>query len=210
MMTKAKTRKRRRWSLAQIYHHVLRQSPSPEAAKIAISEARLHLWGEQREHIARPNLRLDPGEKPPPLDPEITPDCLLPTVQYRSWDWERGRASWTDPETRSLFEYLGIYGLVDDVLEHWPEQAERTEGVKPRVGLPRRDTRGVKSEIDWEEILCVAAVLMVRNRFKKLVDLEKAVFKHFGEGWPDGGPAVSTMQQHLGALHTALKEALGL
>jgi len=153
----------------------------PRRPLIAISEARLHLWGEQREHKARPNLRLDPREKPPPLDPEITPDCLLPAVQYRSWDWERGRASWTDPETRSLFEHLGIYGLVDDVLQHWPEQAERT-GVEPRVGLPRRDTRGVKSEIDWEEILCVAAVLMVRNRFKKLVDLEKAVFKHFGEG----------------------------
>jgi hypothetical protein len=28
------------WSLADIYHHVLKQSPSPEAAKIAISEAR--------------------------------------------------------------------------------------------------------------------------------------------------------------------------
>jgi hypothetical protein len=46
----AKTRKPPRWSLAQIYHHVLRQSPSPEAAKIAISEAVLHLWGERREH----------------------------------------------------------------------------------------------------------------------------------------------------------------
>jgi hypothetical protein len=127
----AKTRKPPRWSLAQIYHHVLRQSPSPEAAKIAISEAVLHLWGERYEHKARPDLKLKSGEKPPPVDPEITPDCLLPTVQYESWDWERSRAFWTDRNTHSLFEYVGIHGLVDEVLKLWPVQPVRRD-LTPR------------------------------------------------------------------------------
>jgi hypothetical protein len=134
-MTTPQTRKPRRWSLAQIYHHVLRQSPSPEAAKIAISKARrrrkLHLRGKQREHKARPNLKLKPNEEPRPVDPEITPDCLLPTVQYEYWDWERSRASWREPDTLSLFEYVGIYGLVDEVLEIWPQQPVQQE-PKPR------------------------------------------------------------------------------
>ena len=132
-----KTRKPPRWSLAQIYHHVLRQSPSPEAAKIAIFEAGLHLWGERREHKARPDLKLKSGEKPPSVDPEITPDCLLPTVQYESWDWERSRASWTDRNTHSLFEYVGIHGLVDEVLKLWPGQPVRQDlTLRKRPGLP--------------------------------------------------------------------------
>jgi hypothetical protein len=126
-----------RWSLAQIYHHVLRQSPSPEAAKIAISEAGLHLWGERREHKARPDLTLKSDEKPPPVDPEIASDCLLPTVQYEFWDWERSRASWTDRNTHSLFEFVGIHGLVDEVLKLWPVQPVRQDlTLRKRSGPP--------------------------------------------------------------------------
>ena len=86
-----KTRKPPRWSLAQIYHHVLRQSPSPEAAKIAIFEAGLHLWGERREHKARPDLKLKSGEKPPSvwhvaLEQPLGLATLLPLViEGRKW-----------------------------------------------------------------------------------------------------------------------------
>jgi hypothetical protein len=48
--------------LSGIYHYILAQSPSPEGAKIAISNARengqLRLRAEVREHEARPNLIL--------------------------------------------------------------------------------------------------------------------------------------------------------
>lgn len=77
-------------------------------------------------------------------------------------------------------------------------------------GLPRRDTRGVKSEINWEEVVRAAAVLMVRNKYKKLVELKKAVYAHFGEEWTEGGPEDSTMKEHLGPLHAELKAALGI
>jgi hypothetical protein len=154
-----KTRKPPRWSLAQIYHHVLRQSPSPEAAKIAISEAGLHLWGERREHKARPDLKLRSGEKPPPVDQEIAPDCLLPTVQYESWDWERSRASWTDRNTHSLFEYVGIHGLVDEVLKLWPVQPVRQD-------LTPRKRPGPPLTHDWFAIcvkLHVVALISKRD-----------------------------------------------
>jgi hypothetical protein len=54
--------------LSTIYHYVLAKSPSPEAAKIAISRARkngeLRLHAEVREHEAEPGLQLRPGEQP--------------------------------------------------------------------------------------------------------------------------------------------------
>jgi hypothetical protein len=53
--------KANQWMLPRIYHYVLARSDSPEAAKIVISDARrsskLHLWGERREHKARPDLK---------------------------------------------------------------------------------------------------------------------------------------------------------
>src|SRR5215831_13260460 len=64
--------------LSVIYHYVLARSPSPEAAKIAISEARrngqLRLRAELREHKARPHLRLEPGKLPPKVRPKRKPD----------------------------------------------------------------------------------------------------------------------------------------
>jgi hypothetical protein len=60
--------------LSAIYHHVLKQSPSTEGAKIEMASARrngqLRLRAEQtREHVARPELRLEPGVEPPKLEP---------------------------------------------------------------------------------------------------------------------------------------------
>ena len=124
------------WMLPRIYHYVLARSDSPEAAKIAISEARrsgeLHLWGERREHKARPDLKLKRGEKPPPQLPDIEPCCLLPLVNFSHWDWERGYATSRDPNSRTLFEWAGIYGNADEVMRLWPKQADQAEDVRPR------------------------------------------------------------------------------
>ena len=63
--------------LSVIYHHVLAQSPSPEAAKIAISTARqdgrLRLRAEVREHKPIPG-RLNPGEQPTQIFPKCDHD----------------------------------------------------------------------------------------------------------------------------------------
>jgi hypothetical protein len=111
--------------LCGVYHHVLAQSPSPEAAKIAISDARknskLRLRAELREYVARPDLKLQPGEKPPPLSPKTTHNQpIFPSDIFRTWDWEFSRATRTDPITNSLFEYTKIVAHRDDVLRTWP------------------------------------------------------------------------------------------
>ncbi len=57
--------------LSAVYHRVLAQSLSPEAAKIAISTARkngqLRMRATVHEHKAQPDLRLAPGEQPPQI-----------------------------------------------------------------------------------------------------------------------------------------------
>ena len=62
------------------------------------------------------------------------------------------------------------------------------------VGFPRRDTRGAKSEINWEEVLIEAADLMVRNRYRRLVDLKEAIHASFREEWPQGSVEDSTLE----------------
>jgi hypothetical protein len=166
--TKSPPATAKRWTLAQIYHHVLARSPSPEAAKIAIADARLngklHFYCEKREHKARPDLVLNrrpapppknakiesgtvmvgeeipqadrrrvQGKEPPQLKPDIVSDVLLPKVNFSSWDWERDHAIWHDPETKSHFEYVGIYADADEVLRLWPKAAD---DVKPRTARP--------------------------------------------------------------------------
>ena len=124
------------WMLPRIYHYVLARSDSPEAAKIVIHDAwrngKLHVWGERREHKARPDLKLKPGEKPPPQLPDIVPDCPLPLVSFLHWDWERGYAISRDPKSKSLFEWVGIYGNADDVMRLWPKKADEADDVRPR------------------------------------------------------------------------------
>jgi len=138
--------------LSVIYHYVLARSPSPEAAKIAISEARrngqLRLRAELREHRARPHLILEPGKLPPKIRPKRKPDQpILASDNFSTWDWERSYATMRDANTKSLFEYMEIVGNRDDVLKLWPpaetvtpERAETAEtayakpaGVSPLV-----------------------------------------------------------------------------
>ena len=124
------------WTLPQIYHYVLARSDSPEAAKIAIDDAlrngKLHFWGERREHKARPDLKLKPGETPPEQLPDIVADFLLPLVNFSHWDWERGYGTSRDPKSKSLFEWVSIYGNADEAMRLWPKKADKTEDVKPR------------------------------------------------------------------------------
>jgi hypothetical protein len=77
------------------------------------------------------------------------------------------------------------------------------------VGFPRRDTRGAKSEINWEEVLIEAADLMVRNRYRRLVDLKEAIHARFLEQWPQGTVEDSTLSRHLSELFNRLKLGLG-
>ena len=80
----------------------------------------------------------------------------------------------------------------------------------PSAGIPRRETRGKKSDPVWEEVLIVAADLMVRYRYKSLAGLEKAVYEHFGDDWEDGGKEDTQMREHLSPLFTTLKAALDI
>jgi hypothetical protein len=111
--------------LSVIYHYVLERSPSPEAAKFAISEARrngqLRLRAKSREHKARPHLRLKPGKLPPKSLSRCKSDQLiLASDKFSTWDWERSYATMRDESTKSLFEYMEIVGYRDDVLKLWP------------------------------------------------------------------------------------------
>jgi hypothetical protein len=111
--------------LSVVYHYVLGQSLSPEAAKIAISTARrngqLRLRAEVREHEARPDLTLSPGERPPQIQPKRKPDHpILAGDEFGTWDWERSYATRRDATTKSLFEYVDIVANREDVLGLWP------------------------------------------------------------------------------------------
>jgi hypothetical protein len=139
--------------LSAIYHHVLKQTPSTERAKIEIASARrngrLRLRAEQtREHVARPDLRLVPGEEPPKVEPTTAFDQPIPDGNYHTWDWERSHAIRRELTTNSLFEYVNIVGHRDDVLALWPlntnapaDQAAEPPTVDPfRTGSPGRPT----------------------------------------------------------------------
>jgi hypothetical protein len=152
------------WVLfSTIYHHVLKRSPSPERAKIEIILARrngrLRLRAEQtREHVARPGLRLQPGEQPPQIEPTTTYDQPIPGGNYHTWDWERSRATKRESSTNSLFEYLNIIGHRDDALALWPldsnasvEQIVEARTVDPfRTGAPGRPSAAgaIRAEIE--------------------------------------------------------------
>jgi hypothetical protein len=129
--------------LSIVYHYVLAQSPSPEAAKIAISMARrngqLRLRAEVREHEARPDLPLTPGEQPPEIQPKREPDQpILATDKFSTWDWERSYAIRRNGTTKSLFEYSDIVGNRDDVLTLWPppEMSVKPETSETAVAKP--------------------------------------------------------------------------
>jgi hypothetical protein len=87
----------------------------------------------------------------------------------------------------------------------YPAPAAESEQTPAATGIPRKDTRGAKSNIDWESVLVVAAELMVRHKYRRLVDLKAAIYDHFKEEWPRDGVDDSTLTRHLSALHSALK-----
>jgi hypothetical protein len=120
--------------LSVIYHYVLAQSPSPEAAKIAIYTARrdgrLRFRAEVREHKPIPG-RLNPGEQPAKIPPKSEPDQpILAIDEFSKWDWERSYATRRDTTTKFLFEYVNIVGNRDDVLRLWPR-------AEPNVDIPK-------------------------------------------------------------------------
>jgi hypothetical protein len=127
--------------LSVVYHYVLAQSPSPEAAKITVSTARkngqLRLRAEVSEHKARPNLKLKPGKPPRKIQPKRKPD--QPILASDKWlDWERSYATRRDETTKSLFEYANIVGNRDDVLRLWPpaDMTVRTETSETAMAKP--------------------------------------------------------------------------
>jgi hypothetical protein len=129
--------------LSEVYHHVLKRSPSPEAAKIAINDeyrsGKLRLRCTLREHKARPELQLTEGESPPPIEPVVTPDYeISPTEHFDSFDWERSYARRRDPISKALFEYVNIVANRDDLLR-WPT-------VKASYGAAIPSTRDLKLE----------------------------------------------------------------
>jgi hypothetical protein len=130
------------WSLADIYHHVLKQSPSPEAAKIAISEARtngrLPLYCERFERKVK-NAPPPEREKVFPPD-EVLRDHQITEKQFSTWDWGRSYATRVDSTSKSHFEYKNIRAPGDVVLSLWPKRAE---DVRPR-GRP-----GPPTTHDW-------------------------------------------------------------
>ena len=132
--------------LSIIYHYVLERSPSPEAAKFAIREARrngqLRLRAKLREHKARPHLKLEPGKLPPKILPRCKSDQpILASDKFSTWDWERSYATMRDESTKSLFEYMEIVGHRDDVLKLWPPvettaTPERAETAEATIAKP--------------------------------------------------------------------------
>ncbi|MGC2081607.1 MAG: hypothetical protein WA728_37430 [Xanthobacteraceae bacterium] len=133
------------WSLADIYHHVLKQSSSPEAAKIVISEAwkngRLPLYCERREYKASPAGLTTKTPVSPAVANEVVSNYQIVDEHFSRWDWERSYAIRTDPKTKSLFEYRNIHGFGDAVLTIWPPNSAQP---------PQR--RGPPTKYDWHVI----------------------------------------------------------
>jgi predicted DNA-binding protein (UPF0251 family) len=128
--------------LSVIYHYVLAQSPSPEAAKVAISEARkngqLPLRAAVSEREATPNVKLRPGEQPPEIQPKLEPDQSIPASdKLRNWDWERSYATRIDATTRALFQYANIVGNRDDVLRLWPPVEMTVRAGTPETAVAK-------------------------------------------------------------------------
>jgi hypothetical protein len=103
---------------------------------LARANGQLRLRAEVREHEARSNLKLEPDEQPPEIQPKCEP--VLASDKLRHWDWERSYATRRDETTRSLFAYANIVGDRDDVLRLWPpaEMTVRAETPETAVAKP--------------------------------------------------------------------------
>ena len=137
--------------LNAVYHHVLAQSASPEAAKIDIATAyrngRLRWRCTLREYRALPNLRLSPCERPPQPAPTVTAHYPIPPdTEFDTFDLERSQAfSPNDPVTRSVYEYLNITAHRDDVLALWPVGAPSEARDKPQSDRSARQYRHARA-----------------------------------------------------------------
>ena len=135
-----------RWPLfSVVYNRGFANGLTPEAAKIAVSEAwrsgRLRMRTVRCEYRAQPGICLARGEEPPQLKPIITPDFPLhPTITFtKPWDWERSRASRRDAVTKSLFWYYQIEVHPDDVRALWPQEPKappQTEAAPESQKIP--------------------------------------------------------------------------
>jgi hypothetical protein len=131
--------------LSAIYHHVLKQSPSTERAKIEITSARksgqLRLRAEQtRVHLAGPEALRN-------VEPTTALAQPIPDGNYRT-DFERSYATRREATSKTIFEYINIVGHRDDVLALWPPNTKdpvahvvEPPAVDPfRTGAPGRPT----------------------------------------------------------------------
>jgi hypothetical protein len=161
--------------LSAIYHHVLKQSPSTERAKIEIVSARksgqLRLRADQtRERVARPEIRLKPGEPLPNVEPTTTFDQPIPDGNYRM-DLEGSYATRREWATNSKFEYVNIVGRRDDALALWPlptnappDQVVEPPTVDPfRTGAPGRPTAAKMVQVEAERRIFSGEVVPKRR-----------------------------------------------
>jgi hypothetical protein len=128
-----------------------RHSTTRRSVLTARANGQLRLRAEVREHEAKPNLKLEPSEQPPEIQPKCEPDQpILASDKLRHWDWERSHATRRDETTKSLFEYANIVGNRDDVLRLWPpaEMTVRAETPETAVAKPA----GV-SRLVWAVVL---------------------------------------------------------
>ena len=166
--------------LRDIYHYVLTRSPSPEAAKLSIANARkngqLRLRARLHEHQARPGLMLSPGEQPPPVEPKCTPDqVILPDDKFSTWDWERSHAFRRDAATKSLFEYIEIVGNRDDVLKLWPAEEGATNPIPEKAVTKPSDV----SKLVWA-VMLVLEELEERNTAEVVGSTQQQLAKKVG------------------------------
>jgi hypothetical protein len=160
--------------LNAVYHHVLAQRASPEAAQIEIATA--HQNGQLRwrctlrEYKALPKLRLSRGEHPPQLAPTVTAHYpIRPDTRFDTFDWEHSRAfSPNDPVIRSVYEYLDITAHRDDVLALWP------------VGAP---SEAAETEAETMRRTIALAIIdgQPKGRRTKTADLKRSVADNWNE-----------------------------
>ena len=190
-------------SLCEAYHHVLKQSPSPEAAKIAING--LHRNGKLRwrctlrEHKARPELRLAPGQSPPPAKPVVTRDYRIPaTERFSSFDWERSYATGRDTTSKSHFEFDEIEVHWGDLLAGWPEAEPKVLTRAPRIWPGPEDPQPDNIEpLEWQVMRARAE--LERKGIQGLDTMRKSALDKLmlGEMWPGAKFSPSTRYKAL-------------
>jgi hypothetical protein len=143
-----------RWSLAEIYHHVLKQSPSPEAAKIAILKAAKTVIDEatrkyELTFFCRERHEYKVGS-PAGSEPIVVQGCALPSLyslSWESWEEEHSHAIGRDRETRSMFEFVDIYAHADDVSRLLPKKTDEQKQRRRAKPATVHDWHRIDGEI---------------------------------------------------------------